>query len=64
MEKIASVEQARLLGSLAYAKGVTCSPCLDASMMQMLEGRKVGDPRNMAELKAWHKGWMEANLAA
>jgi hypothetical protein len=33
-------------------------------MMQMLEGRKVGDLRNVAELKAWHNGWMEANLAA
>jgi hypothetical protein len=59
-----NTQYAKALGSIAFARGIQCAPCLDAEMQKLFAGRKVGDPRTAAEMKAWAAGWTEANLAA
>ena len=58
-----NIQQAKTLGTIAFASGIN-APALDSAMMEMLKGRQVGDPRNIPEMKAWTRGWTEANLAA
>ena len=59
-----NIQQAKAFGAITFARGISHAPALDANMMEMLKGRKVGDPRTIQEMKAWHRGWHEANLAA
>ena len=59
-----NTQQAKTFGSIAFARGISHAPALDSNMMEMLKGRKVGDPRSIPEMKAWSRGWHEANLAA
>jgi hypothetical protein len=55
---------AKTLGALAFARGIACVPCLDADFMSTISGRKAGDSRTIADMKAWHLGWVAASLAA
>jgi hypothetical protein len=59
----AQTEHAKLLGMLAFAKGIN-APALDSEMQELLKGRKVSDQRTVKELKAWMAGWTNANLYA
>lgn len=59
-----NTDQAKTFGAIAYAKGMKCAPALDADFMATLKGRQIGDKRTIPEMKAWHQGWMQANLSA
>ena len=60
----ANTQAAKTLGAIAYANGIKCAPCLDASLSSMVAGRLIGDKRTIAEMKAWIDGWTGASLAA
>ena len=59
----ANTQQAKTLGSIAFARGIN-APALDSAMMEMISGRQVGDSRTMKEMRAWVAGWTQANLSA
>jgi hypothetical protein len=59
-----NIDAAKAFGSIAFAQGMPAAPALDANMTEMMKGRQIGDKRTIPELKAWHRGWTEANLAA
>lgn len=54
-------ETARELGRAAFHAGRPCTPALDADLMNMLTGVRVGSGAPI--LEAWTRGWTEANLA-
>lgn len=54
-----SSTKAYRLGQEAYRRGVECSPVLDPELMTLIKG-PVGS--NTGILKAWQKGWIQANL--
>ncbi len=61
------IQAAKTLGSIAYAKGIACAPCLDVDFQATLNRRQVGyTPNGEAPtatiLAAWTKGWVEASL--
>ncbi len=56
------IKRAKMLGKLAFKKGIKSSPVLDKKLMNMLKGSKVGDPRNIKIMKAWTKSWHTENL--
>ena len=59
-----NTQAAYTMGQIAYAQGIKCAPSLDKLFMDNMAGRQVGDQRNMFEMKAWAKGWADANLSA
>lgn len=59
----ANTQAAKALGAAAFARGADRAPIFDADMMKVTMGREIGDPRTIAELKAWHAGWTQAMLA-
>ena len=61
----AATQYARTLGSIAFANGDPCAPAYNADMRKLIsDGREIGDPRTIPELKAFIAGWTSANLAA
>jgi hypothetical protein len=60
----ANSRRAGVLGVCAFAMGVSCVPALDPVLMATLSGRRLADPRSIAEMKAWTEAWTQANLAA
>ncbi len=56
------VQQARIFGNVAFARGNQRAPAFDADFLAGLAGVRVGDgvPLSMA----WLNGWDQANLAA
>ncbi len=54
------IKAAYIFGQVAFARGITCRPCLDADLMSMLG--ELGS--NVEMYKAWTNGWTAANLAA
>ena len=59
-----NVQAAKTFGAIAFAKGMQAVPALDADLLAMFAGRKVGDKRTIPEMKAWASGWHQANAAA
>lgn len=59
-------QAARLLGAAAFAKGMNRVPALDADLRAMMaaEPYQISDPRCLARLDGWIRGWDVANLAA
>ena len=47
-------------GQVAFDKGKKRVPCLDANIMNMIEGLRVGE--GIPLLDAWLNGWDNANL--
>lgn len=60
----ANTQAAKTFGSIAFAKGLMCAPCMDQNMSDLMAGRQIGDPRSIPEMKAWTAGWIEASLVA
>lgn len=52
---------AKVLGNIAYANGQPCAPACDAVFMSQINA-EVGS--NVATMKSWLAGWVEASLAA
>ena len=53
---------AQILGNIAFKNGSKCVAGNDTELMKLLEGVQVGNGAPI--LKAWIRGWTEANLAA
>lgn len=51
---------AKTLGSIAYANGQPCAPACDAEFMSQINP-EIGS--NVAAMKSWLAGWVEASLA-
>lgn len=49
------------MGKRAYHKGINAA-AMDPTYRTATTGRKVGDKRNVPELKSWNKGWTIENL--
>lgn len=62
MTKKEKLARAYELGKQAFNNGKKCVPAHDNELINVLKGYKMGESIN--ELKAWSKGWHEANLAA
>jgi hypothetical protein len=64
----AKVAAAQVLGQQAFVNGIKSAPCLDNAVMKMVTELSTPDFSNshviIAILKAWSKGWHEANLCA
>jgi hypothetical protein len=56
------VEIAEALGRKAFENGIKGAPVLDPDVMSLLVDGPVGSSKKV--LKAWLKGWHEANLEA
>lgn len=54
--------KAEILGKRAFEKGLKPASALDPDFQPLLKGIAVGEAKEI--LKAWSKGWTEANLAA
>ena len=46
----------KAMGAAAFARGVMCAPTMDAELRS--------GPMNVDIFKGWHRGWMEASIAA
>ena len=53
-----TTKEAAKLGGNAYARGVTCAPCLDRAFMKEIAGQ--GNPA--ALMQAWTTAWNASNL--
>jgi hypothetical protein len=60
-------------GARAFKQGLDCIPALDTAYMTMLRAEPLAEPFGdgftvcvplLRRLKAWHRGWAMANLAA
>jgi len=61
-DKKTLIAAAQVLGTKAFNEGCMAAPALDADMMALMTGLQVGEASPI--LKAWHRGWTLANLAA
>lgn len=61
-----ATDYCRILGNIAFARGIKRAPALDAELTAFMyaQPRQIGDKRTIPEFKAWLAGWDEANLAA
>lgn len=59
--KATDTRNARILGNIAFAKGIKSAPVLDVDFMATLKGCSLDE--GIAAMKAWIAGWHEANLA-
>ena len=55
---------ARVLGSVAYARGIGRAPALDPDFSDACDPMRIGDPRGIARLRGWLRGWDDASIAA
>ena len=67
--KTTQILSAAVLGTIAFAQGIKCAPCLDSKLMNMLAGRQIGEtPKGEASsiqlMTEWSKAWTCANLTA
>lgn len=56
------VQQARIFGNIAFARGDRRSPSQDAAFMDGLTGVPIGGGIPLS--RSWLNGWDEAHLAA
>lgn len=49
------------LGYKAHKKGISI-PAMDKELLKLLEGRKIGNPNTILDMKEWYRGWTEANI--
>ncbi len=50
---------AKTLGRAGFHVGKQ-APAQDSKVLNMLKGRKIGDPHGITLLDAWNEGWNEA----
>ena len=60
--------KASLLGTMAFKNGKMRVPMQDIELMNMLQGRKIGETQkgeasNIQIMKSWISAWDNANLA-
>jgi hypothetical protein len=60
--KKAYVARAYELGQIAFNRGHACIPAFDSAMMALMAENPGPMGYCIPALKAWHKGWHEANL--
>jgi hypothetical protein len=63
--KATQLQTAEILGAIDFAKGTMAAPSKSTELMNMLEGRKIGEtPKNEASsiaiMDAWIKGYNAA----
>ena len=58
----AEIQRAAELGAKAFERGAKCVPALDAEIMDLIRGKKVG--AGLPIWDAWTRAWTMANLAA
>ena len=57
-------DEAVEFGRAAFARGLDCAPALDAEFMAQLAATAADSIDVISALRAWHRGWAAANLAA
>ncbi len=56
------IQRAADLGTKAFERGASCVPALDAGIIDLIRGKKVGTTLPIWD--AWTRAWTVANLAA